>query len=214
MKLIILGDSIAKGTYTDAKKGQTSPGSIASPNFAECLKEMLHATEMINLGTNGISYSSCSSVNPDYALSKTCMKATDGDVVILAAGTNDYSTNVKLGNNEDCEDISFYGAVEIVFSTIRRNNPKAKVYVVLPIPRQNEEKNIKGYVLDDYRMALEYKAGIHGFKVIDGRKMSIDPKKEEDRSVYMEDGLHPNTQGHRKYADMLYGEMIGDFAAK
>ena len=44
----------------------------------------------------------------------------------------------------------------------------------------------------------------NGFKVIDGRKISIDPKKEEERSMYMEDGLHPNAHGHRKYADIDY----------
>lgn len=203
MKLIILGDSISKGTYTNKRKGEISADSVASPNFAQHLQRTLGAKELINLGMNGISYSTCSSVHSQWALSKTYTKAKDGDVIILAAGTNDYGTNVEIGHKEDTEDVSFFGAVDVVFRGIKQNNPNAAIYVILPIPRQNEEANEKGYVLDDYRLALAYKAKIYGLFVIDGRNIGIDPKKEKERLLYMDDGLHPNVAGHKLYGDMV-----------
>lgn len=207
MKLVFLGDSITRGTFTDKEKGESAPLSVASPNFAEYLEKMLGATEMINYGFNGISYCSCSPVNADKALSKTYMEVKDADVIIIAAGTNDYGTNVELGLKEDDQDTSFYGAVDVVLSGIKRNNPDAEIYVILPIPRRNEGVNERGYVLDDYRSALEYKAKIYGLHIIDGRKIAIDPEKEEDLMLYMDDGLHPNNRGHKLYADMVYAQI-------
>lgn len=207
MKLIILGDSIARGTFMDKSKGETSPNSTASPNFAERLQKKLNAEEMMNYGMNGISYSSCSPVNSEWALSKTYGKATGGDIIILAAGTNDYGNNVEIGHREDRQDISFLGAVDIVFRGIKQNSPNAEIYVILPIPRQSEAANEKGYVLDDYRLALADKAKEYGLHVIDGRNIGIDPKMEEEMARYMDDGLHPNVAGHQLYADMVYAGM-------
>lgn len=208
MNMFVLGDSIARGTFTDKRKGETAPRSIASPNFAEYLQRLLNVKDMVNYARNGISYCSCSSVNSEWALSKTYMQAKNGDIIILAAGTNDYGTDVELGRKEDCEDISFLGAVDVVFRGIKRNNPQAEIFAVLPIPRQTEGKNARGYILDDYRAALEYKAKIYGIQVIDGRKIPINPEREEELMLYMDDGLHPNAVGHKLYADMVYTEII------
>lgn len=200
MKLIVLGDSIAKGTFMDKRKGENSPRSVASPNFSEYLQKMLGAEELLNLAMNGISYSATSSVNAEWALSNTCRQAQNGDIIIIAAGTNDYGTNVELGLSDDCEDLSFYGAVDVVFQSVKRNNPNADIFIILPVYRQSEGKNEKGYVLDDYRQAIKYKAELYGLSVIDGR---IIP----ELVLYMDDGLHPNEMGHKLYAEMIYAEM-------
>lgn len=208
MRLLVLGDSIARGVFTDKRKGENAPLSIACPTFAEHLKKMLNAEEMINYAVSGISYCSCSPINAEQALSKTYIQAKGGDIVIIAGGTNDYGTSVELGKKEDCEDKSFFGAVDIVFRGIKENNPGAEIFIVIPIPRDDEGKNEKGYVLEDYRSALEYKAKLYGFNIIDGRKIPIHPDREEDLILYMDDGLHPNNAGHKLYADMVYAEIV------
>lgn len=208
MRLIVLGDSIAKGVFTNKRKGDKAPCSLAVPNFAEYLQKMLGASEMVNYAMSGISYSSCSSVNSEWALSRRYMYVEKGDIILIAAGTNDYGTNVELGKKEDCEDISFYGAVDIVLRGIKANNPNADIFVILPIVRQDEGKNEKGYTLDDYRLALEYKAKLYGLHIIDGRNIPINANSEEDIQLYMDDGVHPNDNGHKLYADMVYPEII------
>ncbi len=208
VKLICIGDSITKGTFTNV--GENAPLSIAYPNFSQILKERLGADELVNYGTNNISYSATSPCASEIALVNTVKNMDRGDIIILAAGTNDYGTNVELGRLSDNEDISFYGAIDVVFKILRENNPLSKVYVILPIPRQNEEKNEKGYVLDDYRKALKEKADTYGFKVIDGRKIGINPKREKDRNEFMLDGVHPNVEGHKLYAEMIIEEIEGE----
>ncbi|MBQ9482351.1 MAG: SGNH/GDSL hydrolase family protein [Clostridia bacterium] len=204
-RLVCIGDSITKGTFTAS--GEIAPLSLASPNYSEILKEKLKADELINYGTNGISYSSLSSVLPEQALTKTVSHMDSGEIVLLAAGTNDYGTNVELGSENDDTDISFYGAADVVFGKIKERNPSAEIFVLLPIPRQTEEKNEMGYTLDDYRQALTVKAEKFGLKCIDGRKLPIDPTDGEDRNKYMADGVHPNKAGHRMLAEFICSEI-------
>ncbi len=208
MKLVVIGDSISVGTFTDKSIGQTGPGSIASPNFAEYVQSMIGADELENYGVNGISYCSLSPVNSHLALTKTYGKIQDADVILIAAGTNDYGTHVELGQKEDREDSSFYGAVDFVLRNIKENNPQAKIYVILPIPRLDDWANQKGYTLEQYREAIEYKAALYGLFVIDGRKLPVNPKIEEEMLRFMDDGVHPNQLGHKLYAEMVYSQMI------
>ena len=121
MRLVTIGDSITKGTYT--AEGEKGPGSIAKPNFAELLKQKLGFDELINYGVNGVSISSCTQQLPQYAIVKTTKNMESGDIILLAAGTNDYGTHVPLGKIEDRTEDTFYGAlfslfVRLVFSVL------------------------------------------------------------------------------------------------
>ena len=83
-----------------------------------------------------------------------------------------------------------------------------KVYIVTPIRRREDEENKVQKTLLDYRKAIEIRAKEFGFFVIDGYKIPIDPKKEEDTKNYMPDGLHPNQEGHRLYAEYLIESIL------
>lgn len=206
MKLITLGDSITRGTFTNF--GEKAPMSVANPNYSERLKEKLHADELLCLGVNGVSVSSTSTVNSESALCRLCEEGKDADVFVIAGGTNDFGTSVELGTDADEGDISFCGALDILYTKVQKLNPKAKVFVVLPLRRRNEGvANEKGYTLDDYRAAIERKVKKYPFTLIDGRKLAFDPEKEEDRNQYILDGLHPNNEGHKLYAELLYEEI-------
>lgn len=207
MKLIILGDSITRGTFTDI--GQESPGSIAKPNYSERLKELLGADELLCMGMNGVSVSRTATIFPENALSILCEQCKEADIFVIAGGTNDWGNPVELGTEKDREDISFYGGLSVLFERVKALNPKAKIFAVLPIRRKGEweKPNKIGRFLSEYRVAILRRAIEYGITVIDGQLVPINPDDEQDREKYMLDGLHPNNEGHRLYAEVLYKEI-------
>lgn len=205
MRLVTIGDSITKGTYT--AEGQTAPLSVASSNFSDILKEKLGVEELINYGVNGVSISSNTNVNADMAIVKAVKNMRGGDIIIVAAGTNDYGTNVPLGTIEDKTEETFYGALYLLYSFLKKERADAKIFAVQPIRRLNSGKNKAGFSLEDYRNAIRDRAEKFGLYVIDGYDVPIYPEKEADRKKYMTDGLHPNEAGHVLYADVLFREI-------
>ena len=202
MKLAVLGDSITRGTYWE--DGAYHHTDEAYPKL---LQEKLCADELLCVAIDGVSISSTSPDKPENALCRICRQISDADIVMIAGGTNDYgnSGGVELGASSDEVDVSFYGALDILYQNVRKNNPKAQIYVILPIPRVEENvPNKKGYVLEDYRKAIEEKVKRYGFFVVDSRKMSIDPHSETGRKLHICDGLHPNPAGHKIYAEFVY----------
>lgn len=209
MKLAVLGDSITRGTYWE-----DGAYHIAAESYPKLLKKRLRVDELLCVAIDGVSISSTSPDKPENALCNICREICDADIVLIAGGTNDYgnSGGVELGEINDKEDFSFYGALEILYQTVQNNNPKGQIYVVLPIPRLEENvPNIKGYVLEDYRTAIEKKAREYGFFVIDTRRMPIDPHNEMGRKLHICDGLHPNQEGHKIYAKYIYNAIKTHF---
>ena len=199
-ELIFIGDSITKGTYT--AEGEPAPLSVADPNFATLLAARFKMPDMINYGRNGISYSSLSPVEAQFALARVCEDFETAQNIFLLAGTNDFGTSVPLGCEDDCGDVSFYGATDLVFSVMRKKNPNAAIFVVLPIPRVQVE-NTLGLTLDAYREALAEVAARHGFFIIDGSKLPIDPQDADARNRLLLDGTHPSPEGHAMMAEMI-----------
>ncbi|MBQ8657762.1 MAG: SGNH/GDSL hydrolase family protein [Clostridia bacterium] len=192
MKLITIGDSITKGTYFDNDK---STYAEAKPNYSERLQKLLGADEMVCLGVNGVSTSATSPQNSENALWRLCEKAVGGDIIVVAGGTNDFGTSVEVGKPTDEGDVSTCGALRILFTRLKENNPTTEIYAVLPIPRRNENvPNGKGYVLDDYRTAIREVATAFHIAVIDGKKLVIDPENEADRQKYMPTVYIPTTR--------------------
>lgn len=198
--LIAIGDSITHGTYVD-KTDSGLKQFVAFPNFADLIKDAFHYDVLLNCGVNGVSISSTSDVNSDLAICKRIQTMPDADTAIVAGGTNDYATNVAIGSPYDKTDISFYGALDVLFNALKAKYKK--VYVITPIRRLQDGTNNVGYVFEDYRNAINEKAKEYQISVIDGFKVPIDPKNEEDRNKYIFDGLHPNKEGHKLYAEYV-----------
>lgn len=205
-RLIVIGDSITKGTYT--QDGDSSPNSVVEINFSTLIKCALGYTELINHGINGTAISSTSKIRSELAICIRAKEMQDADTVIVAGGTNDYGNNVVLGDINDKEDISFYGALDVLCRTLKQKYKR--VYFITPIRREQDGKNGAGYSLEEYRRAIELKAKEYNFVVIDGYGVPIYPKTEEHRKKYMYDGLHPNAEGHKLYADYII-ERIKDY---
>ena len=128
MKLVTIGDSITKGTFTP--RNGAIPDNVADLSFSTLLKERLGADSLVNYGMNGISYCSRTDTLPEYALARQVEALVPGDVTVLAAGTNDFGTGVPLGTAADREDVSFYGAADLVFRRLREKAPEGRFFVV------------------------------------------------------------------------------------
>lgn len=201
-KIVFYGDSITRGTYTS--EGDNMPASIATPAFPELVAKKLDAESFKNNGKNGISFSSASCVQPEIAFCNTVNQSELGDAVFIAFGTNDYGTDVPLGNIEDNSSNTFFGAVNYCLNNLKSRSPQSDLFVILPLPRLNQEKpNKVGFKLDDYRNALKQAAIKYGATVIDGGKVPINPASEADKRSYIFDGTHINEAGHKLFARFI-----------
>ncbi len=206
MKIVTIGDSITVGTYT--AECDSSPDSVAHPNFSEYLKDKLGCDCLINYAINGISISSTAATLPEYAIAKRYSIMEDADIVLVCAGTNDYGCGVQIGSIDDCEDVSFYGALDTLFRGLKEKYPRSEIYFVKPIHRCDENGNVIGLRLEEYREAIEKKARQYMIPTIDGFEIPIDPKKEEHRKRYSKDGVHINPEGHRIYGEFVYKKIL------
>ena len=197
--LVAIGDSITKGTYT--APSDPSPNTVAERPFAKIVADALGFDEFINCGMNGTSVSRLAKVFPEHAMSVRIDKTPDADLLIVAAGTNDYAGCVPLGSYTDTEDISFCGGLNVFFSKISKRYKS--VAVITPIPRRDDGINAVGAALVDYSRAIEHFAKKYGFFLVDGSLVPIDAKSEEGRRLCMLDGLHPNEYGHELYANTV-----------
>ena len=205
MKLITLGDSITRGSFLDLN----NTWQVATPNYSSQLQSLLGFDELQCVGINGISVSRTSHTNSEYAMSIICKDLKDADIFVIAGGTNDWATDVPLGDERDETDVTFYGGLHVLYSQVKKNNENAKIFAVLPINRKNQNtaKNKHGLLVDEYRAAIEKRAISFGFYVIDGRQIAFNPDVEEEQKKFMPDGLHPNDEGHKLYAELLYSEI-------
>ena len=206
MKIVTIGDSITVGTYT--AEGDDSPNSVAHPNFSEYLKDMLGCDSLKNYAINGISISSAASTLSEYAIATRYLIMEDADIVLVCAGTNDYGCAVKLGSPDDTEDNSFFGSLDVLFRGLKRKYPMSEIYFVTPLHRSDEDENLIGLSLEEYRCAIEKKARQYGIDTVDGFGMAIDPNLEEHRRLYSKDGVHIDPVGHRLYAEYVYEKII------
>ncbi len=202
-RLVILGDSIAAGTYT--AEGDWCPLHKAK-TFGEIIGERLGFDETVNLAVNGIPYSRLNREREENCVIEQEKRAPECSVLIISAGTNDFGTNVPPGE-ADCEKAgeeerngnTFCGATEIVFSEIARKRKNTRVVIVTPYNRAQETNEI-GHTLGEYRKILEEKAKKYGFLLVKGEEIRL-TKKE------LFDGLHPDNAGHKLIAERLIKEL-------
>ena len=200
---VAYGDSITHGTFTDV--GDVAPDSKVDKKWCDVVSERLGFKYLSNYAQNGISISSTSSVLSGSALSLGYKNLRgDAEVIMIAAGTNDFGTNVKLGKNTDQEDISFCGGLNVLCKGLKDKFPNAIVIFITPIDRKGSASNDLGLSLDDYREKIEEIAGgVYGFTIVDGDCTGFDASDPNFIRDYMRDGVHPNREAH-----ILYGEAV------
>lgn len=129
----------------------------------------------------------------------------DANCIIVFGGTNDFGHgDAPLGKFEDRTDSTFYGALHFLFEGLINKYPTAKIGVLTPLHRCNED-NPRGdggkptdvAVLSVYVDIIKEVARYYSLPVLDLFACSgIQPRVPVQRQLYMPDGLHPNDAGN------------------
>ncbi len=122
------------------------------------------------------------------------------DVVLIAAGINDYDMSIPVGNYNSINKDESSGALNLIINKIHDDNKNAKIIIFTPMYRfkngKNQEmvKNATGLSLKTYRNTLKKVGGQDKYKeflyVIDGDKLSH-PDEYLNMTI---DGLHPTEE--------------------
>ncbi len=140
----------------------------------------------------------------------------DAELIVLFGGTNDYGHgNAPLGSFSDREPETFYGACHYIMGGLINKYPYARVVVVTPMHRLNED-DVRGEhgrkpqdvaPLSRYVEIIREVAEYYSLPIIDlWANSGLQPNLEIIREKYCRDGLHPNDEGHKRIA-----EYIGNF---
>lgn len=147
-----------------------------------------------------------------YYPSRVAEMDPDADAVVVFGGTNDFGHgDAPIGTMDDRTDGTFYGGLHVLFTSLIEKYPAAKIVVLTPMHRCNED-NPRGDgnkpqdvgTLKDYVMIIRQVAEYYSLPVLDLFASSgIQPKVEIMKERYMPDGLHPNDAGNEVLAEKI-----------
>ncbi|WP_290566157.1 GDSL-type esterase/lipase family protein [Akkermansia sp.] len=183
VKLACLGDSITAGMLV--KKEDCWVSRIA--------KELDKKAEVGNFGVSA----RCLLFRGDRPITREKVYqdalAFKPDVLLIGMGTND-SKKVNWSHKDD-----FVDNYKEIIAEFRKQNPKLKVYCLLPIPSQEAREGgiskecIEKEVIPLIRQAAKSTRS----KVIDLNKVM------KGRDNLLVDGVHPNAEGHGLMAEHI-----------
>ena len=190
-----MGDSIMHGSGAGWESG------LVENCFAKVVATYF-GYELKNYGTNGTTIAEQFEWRPTCSLCNYVEETYSADVLLVAAGTNDYGRSVEIGKETDDCKSTLLGALNIFFN--KANKKYKKIIVITSIDRQDSNKlNDRGYSLQNYRDEIKKIALKFGAIVIDGLNIPIDANNKEE----VPDGLHPNVKGQKIYAEYLVEKL-------
>ena len=200
-KVSFIGDSITEGCGASEYKNC----------YVALFQKAYPDATIANYGVGGTRIARQHGANPELKndhdfMERAELMQKDADLVVVFGGTNDYGHgNAVMGKLGANDPYTFYGAMNILFETLIRDNPRAKILILTPLHRLSEKNvNQNGYILEDYVKALREMAEEFSFPVLDLFKNSgLNPAKGTVRADYMTDGLHPNDAGYARLFELI-----------
>ncbi len=127
------------------------------------------------------------------------------DIIVIAAGTNDWGNSIRLGKKKDTNPESFYGAYRAIIKKAKKTAPKAVIVLCLPMDRGRKDpghsdilgtsyENKQGRTLEKYRSAVRYLARQYDCLVYDMASAGVNSRKSAVEDTF--DLLHPNYRTH------------------
>ena len=204
--MVCVGDSITAGSGT-------------TQTYWAMLKEILGLSKMTGMGVGG----SCVSAKSDYGTGNSPLitrykNIPEADLITIFMGTNDWGHETPLGTINDTEDVSFYGALNVIIPNLMTMHPNSRIIWITPMHRYgfgtskilgtkftyDHIPNGRGHTLKDYVDAIKDVCGRYSIPIIDLYSISgLHPSIDAHKSTYMPDGLHPNKAGHAKMAYLI-----------
>lgn len=212
--------NITAGYYSrwTGKKWATLGDSItARGHYQTMYNEILQFSEVTNYGVGGTCIAQKSSSDSNAMCIRYANMSDDYDLVTVWGGVNDFGYNfgsgggIELGTIESTSTTTFYGGLKALIDGLQAKYPTAKIAFILPAPINgskplqytgNNDKNAKGYFLEDYCRVLEEVCEMKSIPYINLRKVSgfndnnieIMTSTKEQTSP---DGLHPSLVGFK-----------------
>ena len=209
-KIVCLGDSITAGA-----------GASVYENCWVARLGALSGADVKNYGIGGTRIARQQQPSDPVYDQDYCLRAPqmdkDADVVIVFGGTNDYGHgDAEMGSFADKTPDTFCGALGWLFGYLKAEYPKAKIVILTPLHRRNEN-NLRGdgskkkdfYTLLEYVENIRLAAKNCGFNLLDlYSEAGMDPALGNDDATYFTDGLHPNDLGHEIIAKLVFDFLI------
>jgi len=183
--LLSLGDGVSKGS-----------------TYQEKVKTLLKLKSVINNSNNGLVMNNMLNFINEEALKDT-------DIIIIMAGTNDYTKGRTLGTKDDGGKVeSFYGDVQAAINAAQKAKPEVKLVFLTPLkhgyiegqPSYPDKNNI-GLGLEDYCMAIKEVCDKNSIPVID--LFSESGIETENIADYTVDNMNLNEAGNEKVAKTI-----------
>lgn len=197
-----LGDSITKG-----ENPENDYFRMIDDNIAELTRKHFGFLFSRNYGIGGsrITHQSDSNFAKKGFIDRYMDMDNGADLTVIWGGTNDFGSNVEMGNLSDLSDNTkfkpaFYNLLMGCMTTFSNS----KILVITPCHRKDSKPdnvaNTAGMTLKDYRDAEIEICELLGIPYLDmWTELGFTPFNETQKNNYMPDGLHPNIEGMRKF---------------
>lgn len=198
---LFLGDSITMGCGTS---------EIEKTSFVSVFGAISGAN-VINYGVSGTRIARQISADGDD-FNKRAERMQDGaDLVVVFGGTNDFGHgDAPFGDFSDRTELTFCGALHVLFNKLITKYPEAKIVVLTPLHRLSEDSTVNDLgmackPLCEYVAAIKRAAEYYSLPVLDlWAESGIQPKVDAIKQRFMPDGLHPSDAGAKIIAEKLY----------
>ncbi|MGK4016735.1 SGNH/GDSL hydrolase family protein [Weissella paramesenteroides] len=185
--------------------GDSITWSYNKIKWSNLAAQSLDSTATIN-GVAGSTYSKADG-RTDSAVERVA-DIKDQDLVVVWFGVNDFHYGRPLGEFNNGDVSTVYGAVDNVLDTLISNNVTAKIMVMTPMKNHGYKtspdsftKNSVGLYQIDYVNAIKQVADKYSLPVLDMYAESgIAVFNDTQASQYLMDGLHPNQAGEYRIA--------------
>lgn len=178
--------------------------------FLTPIQQILNLSLVRNYGMGGSSIASRGTeIDTEYppACTRYTNMNNNADIIIVHAGTNDYTSQVPIGDTDSTDITTFNGALNVMLSGLRDKYPTALI-IVSNILDRIQDNNPSRYpiVCQTYRDALE-QACIRNKTVFFNSftETGLDFHKAYYTHSVSDDGLHPNKTGGQIFGRAFAG---------
>ena len=183
-KAIFNGDSVTQGI---------SVGNMGDVGYVQEVTKSLEFGIMKNYAIGGTRLAHVDDVE-HCMVDRIEDMDTDADLVFIMCNTNDYASQVPIGNDDSMDITTYKGALNSIFTWLKSNYPTQPIIISTMLTRKNDGLPIK---IEEYAQAVRDMVEKYNFILFDAYKVSgLDLlNSPRDGSGVTNDGLHPNVAG-------------------
>lgn len=124
---------------------------------------------------------------------------SDADLITVMGGVNDLIQVIPLGVMSDRVNNTFYGACHLLYKGLFEKFLGKSIGVITPIQKTGSNTSLKTYVDAQKEVAAYYNLPVLDLFNQGGFPSEVTTFKD----LYMPDGLHPSTDGHKLLAKRI-----------